>query len=366
VTTGRSPQLRLAPHRRPPGPIRVGLVGYGLAGRVFHAPLIASTDDLQLTAIVSSNRKRVAQAEVDHPNATVLPDVDALLAGRDGYDLVVVACINSAHVSVASAVLRAGLPVVVDKPLAVTSHDAQSLVDLAAKNGLLLSAFQNRRYDSDQRTLRRLQDSGELGTVLRYESRFERWRPALAAGKWRETTAATEGGGLLLDLGSHVVDQAVALFGPVTHVYGEVDARRGSADDDVFVALRHASGVHSHLWVSSMAAAPGPRLRVLGSKGAYVVDGLDGQEDALRAGHTPRDPGWGEEPPQRWGRLLRGDQQQPVPSERGAWDAFYPAVAAALRDGTPPPVDPHDAIDVLRILEAARTSAERQQVITLA
>lgn len=346
--------------------IRVGLVGYGLAGRVFHAPLIASTDELQLTAIVSSNPERVAQAEADHPGATVLPDVDSLLTGRDDYDLVVVASVNSAHVSVASAVLHAGLPVVVDKPLAVTSHDAQPLVDLARKNGLLLTVFQNRRYDSDQRTLRRLQESGELGAVLRYESRFERWRPKLTAGKWRETTPASEGGGLLLDLGSHVVDQAVALFGRVTHVYAEVDARRGSADDDVFVALRHASGVRSHLWVSSMAAAPGPRLRVLGSEGAFVIDALDGQEDALRAGRTPRDPGWGEEPQQRWGRLLRGDEQQLVPSERGAWDAFYPAVAAALRDGAPPPVDPRDAVDVLRILEAARTSAEQQQVITLA
>ena len=159
-----------------------------------------------------------------------------------------------------------------------------------------MTVFQNRRYDSDQRTLRRLLDSGELGDVLRYESRFERWRPTLTAGKWRETTPASEGGGSLLDLGSHVVDQAITLFGPVSHVYGEVDARRGGADDDAFLALQHVSGVRSHLWVSSVAAAPGPRLRVLGTEAAYVIDDLDGQEEALRAGRMPTDQGWGEEP----------------------------------------------------------------------
>jgi scyllo-inositol 2-dehydrogenase (NADP+) len=348
------------------GPLRVALVGYGNGGRLLHAPLIAATDDMRLTAIVTNNSERTAQAQADHPDAAVVPDVDALLSRRDDIDVVVVACVNSAHVPVASATLDAGLLVVVDKPIAVTSDAAQSLVDRAQQNGQMMTVFQNRRYDSDQRTLRRLLNSGELGTVLRYESRFERWRPTLTAGKWRETTLPSEGGGVLLDLGSHVVDQAVALFGPATSVYGEVDTRRGGADDDVFVALQHASGVRSQHWVSSMAAAPGPRLRVLGTTAAYVVDTVDGQEDALRAGRTPRDLGWGEEPPDRWGRLVRGEEQEPVPSERGGWDAFYPAVAAAVRGDGSPPVDPQDAVDVLRILEAARTSATERRVVTLA
>jgi scyllo-inositol 2-dehydrogenase (NADP+) len=336
-----------------------------MAGRLLHAPLIAATDDMRLTTIVTSNPERTAQAQADHPDAAVVPDVDALLSRRDDIDVVVVASVNSAHVPVASAALDAGLPVVVDKPLAVTSHAAQNVVDLARQNGLLLTVFQNRRYDSDQRTLRRLMNAGELGDLLRYESRFERWRPTLTAGKWRETTPSSEGGGVLLDLGSHVVDQAVALFGAATSVYGEVDARRGGADDDAFLALQHESGVRSHHWVSSMAAAPGPRLRVLGTNGAYVVDALDGQEDALRGGMTPPDQHWGEEPPERWGRLVRGDKQESVPSERGAWDAFYPAVAAAVRGEGPPPVDPQDAVEVLRILEAARTSAKEQRVVSL-
>ena len=167
----------------------------------------------------------------------------------------------------------------------------------------------------------------------RYESRFERWRPRPRPGAWREETPPERGGGVLLDLGAHLVDQAVRLFGPVRDVYGEVAARRGgAADDDAFIALRHESGVESHLWASSVAAAPGPRLRVLGDGGAYVVDEVDGQEAALAAGERPR-PGepWGREPPQRWGRLVHGDASEPVPSEPGDWPRFYAELAAALR-----------------------------------
>ena len=343
----------------------MALVGYGLAGRVYHAPLITSVDAMLLSTVVTSDPERAERVRADHPNARVVPDVGTLLADADDYDLVVVATVNDAHVPVASAALEAGLPVVVDKPLAVTSHDAQALVDFAASRRLLLTVFQNRRYDSDQWTLRALLARGQLGIVLRYESRFERWRPELTAGKWRETTPASQGGGMLLDLGSHVVDQAIALFGAVTSVYGEVDARRGSADDDAFIALRHASGVYSHLWVSSMAAAPGPRLRVLGTDGAYVIDALDGQEEALRSGLTPGSAGWGEEPREKWGRLVRGDEQTLVPSERSTWDEFYPSIAAALRDDAPPPVDPRDAVEVLRVLEAVRSSARERRVIAL-
>ena len=193
----------------------------------------------------------------------------------------------------------------------------------------------------------------------RYESRFERWRPRPRPGAWREETPPERGGGVLLDLGAHLVDQALRLFGPVRDVYGEVAARRGgAADDDSFVALRHESGVESHLWASSVAAAPGPRLRVLGGEGAYVVDGVDGQEAALAAGERPR-PGepWGREPPQRWGRLVVGDASEPVPSEPGDWPRFYAELEAALRDGAPPPVDPADAVTVLELLERARRSA---------
>src|SRR5207342_1783605 len=194
------------------------------------------------------------------------------------FDLLVVATPNDAHAPLALAAIALGKAVVVDKPMALTSAEATRVVDAARAAGTVLTVFQNRRWDTDQLTLRRLVSQGALGTVLRYESRFERWRPQPRPGSWREALPAEQGGGLLLDLGSHLVDQALHLFGPAVRVYAEVDARRGESDDDAFVAVEHAGGVRSHLWAGALAGAPGPRLRVLGSAGAYVVDPLDRQE----------------------------------------------------------------------------------------
>jgi len=254
--------------------------------------------------------------------------------------------------------------VVVDKPLALTSAEAAGLVDAASAARVPLTVFQNRRWDSDQLTLRRLVQDGVLGTVLRYESRFERWRPQPRADSWREALPAAAGGGLLLDLGSHLVDQALQLFGPALRVYAEIDSRRGVSDDDVFVAVEHVTGVRSHLWAGALAGAPGPRLRVLGSAGAFVVDPLDGQEDQLRAsGHLP--VGGLEVAPQSYGRLVRGDLVEPVASERGRWDLFYPAMAAAVAGLGPVPVDPADAVRTLELIEAARLSAAEHRVVAL-
>ncbi len=295
----------------------------------------------------------------EYPDAQVEPSADAVWERAAEHDLAVIATANEAHAELAERAIDAGLALVVDKPLAPTSAQARALVEQARSAGVLLTTFHNRRWDSDQLTLRRLLDEGRLGRVYRYESRFERWRPEAKAGAWREETPPERGGGVLLDIGTHLVDQALVLFGPVDNVHGEVDARRGgAADDDAFIALTHESGVKSHLWASAVAAAPGPRLRVLASEGAFVVDELDGQEDALRAGERPgRGTDWGGESPERWGRLVRGDESQPVPSELGAWPRFYAELEAALRSGEPPPVDPADAVTVLEILERARSAA---------
>lgn len=344
--------------------LRVALVGYGLAGRVFHGPLVDAAPGLTLAHVVTANPERAAQAAAAHRGVTVLGSADELFARAD-WDLLVVATPNDAHVPLGLRAVAAGRPVVVDKPLALTAADAQRLVEAAADAAVPLTVFQNRRWDSDQLTLRRLLAAGELGDVLRYESRFERWRPEPKPGSWREALPSEQGGGLALDLGSHLVDQALHLFGPAVRVYAEVDARRGVADDDVFVALEHASGVRSQLWMGALAGAPGPRLRVLGTGGAFVVDGLDGQEDALSAGARPTDDSWGAEPAERWGRLVRGEESEPVPAERGRWDAFYPAVAAAVRGDGPLPVDPWDAVRTLTVIEAARTAAATRQVVEL-
>jgi scyllo-inositol 2-dehydrogenase (NADP+) len=343
--------------------IRVGLIGYGLAGSAFHAPLIATTPGMALAAVVTSNPGRAAQARARHPGVSVVDSAERLWDRAAELDLVVVASPNRTHVPLALQALAAGLPVVVDKPLAATSADARRLVDEARARGLLLSVFQNRRWDGDFLTLRRLLAEGALGTVHRFESRFERWRPAPKPG-WRERGDPAEAGGVLFDLGSHLVDQALVLFGPVTQVYAEIDRRRPGAgvDDDAFVALTHASGVHSHLWTSLVAAEDAGRMRVLGSRAAYVKSGLDVQEAALRGGERPG-AGWGREPPGRWGRLGAGEEWVPVPTERGDYPAFYAGIAAALRIGAPPPVDPADAVAVLEIIEAARRSVAEGVVI---
>jgi predicted dehydrogenase len=340
------------------GQLNAAIVGYGLAGATFHGPLIAATPEMTVATVVTGNRERREQALRDHPGVRVVPKADDLWALTNEHDFVVIAAPNDAHVALARRALDAGLAVVVDKPLAPSAAEGAALIEHARASGTLLTVFHNRRWDSDYRTLRRLIAEGELGDVLRYESRFERWRPDPRTDAWRETAGPEAGGGVLLDLGSHLVDQALELFGPVTDVYAEIDNRRRSpGDDDAFLALRHRSGAYSHLWMSALAAAPGPRLRVLGSRAAYVVAEGDGQEDALRAGRRPDDPGpWGIEPEERWGRLVHGDESKAVPSEPGAWPAFYTEFERALREGGPPPVDPADAVAVLEVIDAARRS----------
>ncbi|MGA4798682.1 Gfo/Idh/MocA family oxidoreductase [Streptomyces lavendulocolor] len=352
------------------GPLRVGLVGYGLAGSVFHAPLIAATEGLVLDTVVTSAPERRQQARTAYPDVRFAASPDELWARADELDLIVIASPNKTHVPLATAALEAGLPVVVDKPVAGTAAEARGLADLAEQRGLLLSVFQNRRWDNDFLTLRALIERGELGDVQRFESRFERWRPQLKGG-WRESGDPEEFGGLLYDLGSHVVDQALVLFGPATRVYAEADVRRegAEADDDTFIAITHAGGVRSHLYVSATAAQLGPRFRVLGSRAGYVKYGLDPQEAALREGARPG-PGWGAEPDTLWGALGAGESPltgggTPVPSLPGDYPAYYAAVAAALRDGTPPPVTAREAAAALDVLEAARRSARDGVAVTL-
>ncbi|MEV0564013.1 Gfo/Idh/MocA family oxidoreductase [Dactylosporangium sp. NPDC050588] len=347
--------------------LRVGLVGYGTAGAAFHAPLISTTPGLALSAVVTANPERRRAAAEAYPGATLLAAAEELWAAAGELDVVVVASPNRTHAPLARAALEAGLPVVVDKPLTATAAEGEALVRLAAERGLLLSVYQNRRWDGDFLTARRLVESGALGRVLRFESRFERWRP-VPKGGWRESADPAEAGGLLYDLGSHLVDQALQLLGPATEVYAEVHTRRAGieVDDDVFVALRHEGDARSHLWMSALAASPGPRLRVLGDRGAYTKHGMDVQEDALRAGRLPTEPGWGEDDPARHGVLTVDGQDQPVATEPGAYQRFYEGLVLALRDGAPPPVDPAGSIATLAVLEAARRSADDRQVVKLA
>lgn len=351
----------------PDRPIRVALVGFGFGGAVFHAPLISTTPGLRLATIVTANAERQARARASYPDADVVDTVAAVWETAGDHDLVIISTPNVSHVPLALAALEAGLPVVVDKPLAASAADGRALVSAAADRGLLLTVFQNRRWDGDFLTVRRLVGEGALGPVHRFESRYERWRPEPTPGVWRERGAAEEAGGLLFDLGSHIVDQAIQLFGPPTQVYAEVDLRRPGVeiDDDFFVALAHGGGVRSHLWASVVSAVFGPRFRVLGLRGAFEKHGMDVQEEALIAGGRPGDPGWGREAPEAWGRLAVGEDVRTVETEPGAYERFYLGVAEALRTGGPPPVDVEDSIRVLEVLEAARESAASGRVVSL-
>lgn len=342
---------------------RVVLLGYGLAGRVFHAPLIGAEPDLDLAAVVTANPERQAQVRAD------LPGVDILSTAEEAWaydaDLAVIATANSAHVPQTTAALNAGMHVVVDKPLAGSASQAQALIDLAAEHGRQLHVFQNRRWDSEILTARSAIDNGLIGSPHRLESRFERWRPTPKGG-WREEGPAEDLPGLLYDLGAHLVDQALHLLGPVDRVFASVRRVRAgaTADDDTQILLEHVSGAVSILSVSSASAFSGPRLRLLGTGGGLWIDSLDTQEDALREGRLPGDERWGEEADDAL--IVTGTEPpRPLPRERGNWAAYYRGVAASLHGESAPPVDPRDVVQDLRVIEAAHESGRSGIAVVL-
>jgi predicted dehydrogenase len=341
--------------------MRVGIAGYGLAGEVFHAPLIDAAEGVAVTGVVTRNPERAARAQAGHPAAEVVGHVDELW---ESIDLLVIATSNDAHVPLALDAVARGVAVVVDKPLAVTAAEAERVVDAAESAGVPLTVFQNRRFDGDYLTLRRLLEEDLLGDVIRFESRFERFRPEVSGDAWREDARGEVGGGLLLDLGPHLVDQARELFGPPVRLYAEMAKRRPGAqvDDDTFVALEHAGGERSHLWMSAVAPLHGPRFAVSGSLAGFSTTGLDPQEAQLAEGMRPGDEGYGVGPD---GLLREVEGEENVPLERGAYERFYEAVPAWLRGEGPAPVDPRDSVAVLRLLDAARESAATNSVIEL-
>lgn len=343
--------------------IRVGVLGYGLAGSAFHAPLVATTPGLALTAVVTANPERAAAARERYPDVRVWSSAEDLITSGE-VDLVVVATPNDTHVPLARRALTAGCDVVVDKPVAASAEEALDLQDLAAERGRMVTVYQNRRWDTDYLTMLDLVQAGRLGTVRRFESRFEGWSPR-ATGGWRESADPAKAGGLLYDLGAHLIDQAVQAFGPVGAVYAEADVRRKGvgAVDDVFVGLTHRGGVRSHLWMSKVAAHAGPRLRALGSEAAFVAYGLDPQESALRAGGTPSGSGWGTHPDGRTAAVWRGSDEQAVPLVPGDYGAFYRGVERALRERVAPPVLVREAAYVLEVIAAAQRSANDGTVV---
>ncbi|MDQ0771452.1 putative dehydrogenase [Pseudarthrobacter defluvii] len=343
--------------------IRTAVVGYGLAGSVFHAPLLTADTSYSLEVVATSDAGRQGAASSRLPGVEVVRDGAAVLERAADLDLVVVATPPATHYPLARAALEAGLDVVVDKPFAVTSGQGQELVDLARQRGRVLTVFNNRRWDGDFLTLQKLLAAQALGTVTRFESHFERWSPSIGKA-WKARATAADGGGVLFDLGSHLIDQALQLFGPATVLHAELEARRSDerADDDVFLVLRHHAGVVSHLTMNALCAQQGPRFRVLGSIGGFTKNGVDPQEPYMAAGGSPLDGAYGVEAPEWAGLLGRDGHLDRFPTERGNYPEFYRILAAKILDGgaessLPLPVDPKDAVDVLKIIEVSRKLA---------
>lgn len=338
-------------------PIRTGIIGFGLAGRVFHAPFIATNPAFRLDLISTSSAERAAEAKAQHPGAEIVASPEDLLARAGDLDLVILASPAHTHLEQGLAAFEAGASIVIDKPFVPTVSDAKKLIAAAEEAGKVLAVFQNRRWDGDFLTVKKLIAEGKLGTVHRFESTFERWGGP-NKDRWQDTTTVEQGAGITYDLGSHLVDQALQLFGPAVVEQAELQTvREGSvSDDDAFISLLHSSGVRSHITISRAAAQSGPRFRVLGSESAYTVYGLDGQEPALKLQQWPGSDGYGVTPEAEWGVLgIDGSEAglTPVPTEAGNYPAFYAGVAAAIRDGAPAPVDPREALEVVRILERA-------------
>lgn len=336
---------------------RVGLAGFGFAGRDIHAPRLREAG-LDVVAVSTRDAARAAAARSDLPGVEVVADLDALLAVPD-LDLVVLATPSGGHAQHVRTVVDAGVACVVDKPLAVDAPSAADTVRYAARAGVPLTVFQNRRYDPEHATLSRVVADGLVGEPFRYEMRWERWRP-VPKDRWRENAPPEEGGGLLLDLHTHLVDAAVRLFGPVRSVVATADARTTRAEDDAFLLCRHAGGVVSHLSATSLAGAPGPRVRLLGTAAAFVLADFEAETHpwSAQSDADADHAGW----------LYRGDEREPVARESSSQADLYRAVAAALSADDPQaamPVDPWDAVHVLAVVDAARTSAREERVVTV-
>ena len=342
-----------------------------MSGRIFHAPLIEAAPGFELRGVVTSDQERSLQAQRDLPRAMVFGSSDAAWSLADEFDIAVIATSTGSHLPLALKALRCGMHVVIEKPVAGNSEDVSSLTEAAHAADRQVHVFQNRRWDSDFLTLRSLIESGSLGKLHRLESRMETLRER-AKTSWRDSPRPEYLGGVLLDLGSHLVDQALEIMGPVCCVSAHVRSIRNVeiADDDIQMILTHESGAISILIASKAAAFSGPRFTVLGTHGAVRIDRLDSQESELRAGKVPGSGDWGVEPPSAHAtlRTIRESKvvaEETIPLKRGRWDSYYPAVRDAIMHGDPAPVLLTDVGANMRVIDSARLAAVSGVVIKL-
>ncbi|HXJ30100.1 MAG TPA: oxidoreductase [Gemmatimonadales bacterium] len=336
--------------------INVGLVGFGFAGKVFHAPVIGAVDGLRLTTIV----QRSGAPHAPPAGVEFVRSVDALL--DRAVDLVVIATPNESHSPIARQCLSAGRHVVIDKPFATTRAEAEGLIGLARRQARVLSVYHNRRYVGDFVTLQQLVARGALGRVAAFESHFDRFRPELRPGAWREQ--ALPGSGVWFDLGPHLLDQALVLFGTPQAISADIRIERpGAQADDAFDVTLHYPAMRALLRASMLSAAPGPTFAVHGTGGSFVKFGADPQEAALRAGHTPDEPNWDAEDPATFGTLTTAAGTTRIPTTPSSFTHYYENVRDAILGQAPLAVTPAQALDVMRGLELAVTSNRQRRVV---
>ena len=339
--------------------LRVGLVGFGMAGRVFHAPLISSVDGLELAAVVERNSDHAAQR---YPGLTTYRTLDDLLA-HASIDLVVVATPSGTHFDVAQQVLEAGKNVVVDKPVSVNSDEIARLMAVARARNLFLIPFHNRRWDGDFLTVQRLVHENQLGRIVSVESRFDRWHPGATRRPWKDDTG--QGGGVLLDLGTHLVDQALVLFGKPLAVGADlVRERDGQGSEDAFTVRLRYDGCTVTLGANALSATPGARFHLRGTRGSYRKKGVDPQEAALNKITHISASNWGQEAASDWGLLYvdieGGMVSRPVATLPGDYRHFYAGVHDALLGKAAAPVTALEAWRAARVLEWARASSAQR------
>ncbi|MDX1617749.1 MAG: oxidoreductase [Balneolaceae bacterium] len=345
--------------------IPVGLVAYGTSGRYFHAPIIDSTPELRLASVV---QRHDDSAREDYPDLMIVRSTEELLED-DSIALVVITTPNTTHFELAQMALEAGRHVVVEKPFTPDSVQARKLVALAEEKGKVLSVYQNRRWDGDFLTVRKLTESGVFGRLVEFESRYDRFRNHPKPGDaWREKDLP--GSGILFDLGSHLIDQALVLFGMPDRIAADIRRQRSfaSADDYFDLDLHYGDdGLKVTLKAGMLVREATPRFRLHGTKASFVKYGMDPQEEALKKGGRPGDEHWGEETEENWGNLIsdvNGNQvERKVETEPGCYQAFYSKLAAAIERNTAPPVTATEARNTIRIIELAKRSSEEQRSV---
>ena len=334
---------------------RAAIIGYGLAGRTFHSNLLKGAG-FEISAVLTTSAARVAQVHEDFPSASVVSAVAQIIALKP--DVVVVASPNSFHAPQAIELLRAGIPVVIDKPMALNAKETEEIISVSESEGVAVTTFFNRRWDSDALTIKKILSEGILGNVFRFEARFERYRTLGNPDSWRERLTPAEGGGKLLDLQPHLLSTTIEFFGKGELKYSSVRSIRGLSDDDSFLALKHENNIDSYLSACEVMGSPGPRIRLTGDKASLVIHGLDPQEAHLRAGIYPENGKWSVDT-RTPAFIHRGDEITEYESLPGDYVQFYLQVKAALANGGEWPVSTDDALYIARIIDQARKESTR-------